>query len=214
MKIKVALISCRSSKVRSKAGENNKLIRPPAESVSGLNNREIAPISSAPEIGVQNQTTLASPLGSEQVGVIWLTQCSGYLSIGLLHLFELVRIGWSLNLEPFEMVRIEWTMDFKFNILEMWWFVSEGCRRHKVSDRDSREVLKKYVAVGLGQCNNCPACRIYEIATRSWDVVICPIYMCLTVYEFSFILFDLCLFITIFNFILNYVLIVTFWIFT
>ena len=60
----------------------------------------------------------------------------------------------------------------------------------------------------------CPAYRTYEIATRFWEVVICPIYMCLTVYEFSFILFDLCLFITIFNFILNYVLIVTFWIFT
>ena len=60
----------------------------------------------------------------------------------------------------------------------------------------------------------CLACRTYEIATRFWEVVICPIYMCLTVYEFSFILFDLCLFIAIFNFILNYVLIVTFWIFT
>ena len=60
----------------------------------------------------------------------------------------------------------------------------------------------------------CPACRAFEIATRFWDVVICPIYMCLTVYEFSFILFDLCLFITIFNFTLNYILIVTFWIFT
>ena len=45
-------------------------------------------------------------------------------------------------------------------------------------------------------------------------VVICPIIKCLTVLEFSFILFDLCLFITIFNFILNYVPIVTFWIFT
>ena len=32
--------------------------------------------------------------------------------------------------------------------------------------------------------------------------------------EFSFILFDLCLFMTIFNFILNYVPTVTFWIFT
>ena len=61
---------------------------------------------------------------------------------------------------------------------------------------------------------HCPPCRTYEIATRFWEVVICPIYMCLTVYEFSFILFDLCLFITIFNFVLNYVLIVTFWIFT
>ena len=48
----------------------------------------------------------------------------------------------------------------------------------------------------------------------SWVVVICPIIKCLTVSEFSFILFDLCLFITIFNFILNYVPIITFWIFT
>ena len=60
----------------------------------------------------------------------------------------------------------------------------------------------------------CPACRTYEIATRFWVVVICPIIKCLIVLEFSFILFDLCLFITIFNFILNYVLIVTFWIYT
>ena len=59
-----------------------------------------------------------------------------------------------------------------------------------------------------------PVCRTYLIATRFWVVVICPIIKCLTVLEFSFILFDLCLFITIFNFILNYVPIVTFWIFT
>ena len=60
----------------------------------------------------------------------------------------------------------------------------------------------------------CPACRTSLIATRFWVVMICPIIKCLTVLEFSFILFDLCLFITIFNFILNYVPIVTFWIFT
>ena len=60
----------------------------------------------------------------------------------------------------------------------------------------------------------CPACRTSLIATRFWVVVICPIIKCLTVLEFSLILFDLCLFITIFNFILNYVPIVTFWIFT
>ena len=62
--------------------------------------------------------------------------------------------------------------------------------------------------------NDFPACRTYLIATRFWVVVICPIIKCLTVLEFSFILFDLCLFITIFNFILNYIPIVTFWIFT
>ena len=39
----------------------------------------------------------------------------------------------------------------------------------------------------------CPACRTYLITTRFWVVVICPIIKCLTVLEFSFILFDLCL---------------------
>ena len=44
-----------------------------------------------------------------------------------------------------------------------------------------------------------------------WSV---RLFKCLTVLEFSFILFDLCLLITFFNFIMNYVPIVTFWIFT
>ena len=44
-----------------------------------------------------------------------------------------------------------------------------------------------------------------------WSV---PLFQCLIVLEFSFILFDLCLLITFFNFIMNYVPIVTFWIFT
>ena len=44
-----------------------------------------------------------------------------------------------------------------------------------------------------------------------WSV---PLFKCLTVLEFSFILFDLCLLITFFNFIMNYVPIVTFWILT
>ena len=44
-----------------------------------------------------------------------------------------------------------------------------------------------------------------------WSV---PLFKCLTVLEFSFILFYLCLLITFFNFIMNYVPIVTFWIFT
>ena len=73
--------------------------------------------------------------------------------------------------------------------------------------------LKSTKTSGLNRIH-CPACRSSLIATRFWVVVICPIIKCLTVLEFSFILFDLCLFITIFNFILNYVPIVTFWIFT
>ena len=63
--------------MRSKAGEHNELISPPAESVPGLNNREIVPISSPHRIRVEHQTTLASPLGSELVGVIGLTPSSG-----------------------------------------------------------------------------------------------------------------------------------------
>ena len=58
----------------------------------------------------------------------------------------------------------------------------------------SRSPADKY-AYMLYDC--CPACRTYEIATRFSVVVICPIIKCLTVLEFSFILFDLCLFITI-----------------
>ena len=45
--------------------------------------------------------------------------------------------------------------------------------------------LVSFVAVvWLGHC---PGCRTYEIATRFWVVVICPIIKCLTVLEFSFI---------------------------
>ena len=55
----------------SKAGENN------GPSVPGLDNREIAPISSPHGIGVEHQTTLASPFESQLVGVIWLTPWSG-----------------------------------------------------------------------------------------------------------------------------------------
>ena len=47
---------------------------------------------------------------------------------------------------------------------------------------------------------HCPACRTTLIATRFWVVMICPIIKCLAVLEFSFILLDLCLFITIFQF--------------
>ena len=86
-----------------------------------------------------------------------------------------------------------------------WWFETLLCplSRH-CNGRDVSSFVTFY----------CPACRTSLIATRFWVVVICPIIKCFTVLEFSFILFYLCLFITIFNFILNYVPIVTFWIFT
>ena len=76
------------------------------------------------------------------------------------------------------------------------------------------ETTKQTRQVWNSLTSYCLACRTSLIATRFWVVVICPIIKCLTVLEFSFILFDLCLFLTIFNFILDYVPIVTFWIFT
>ena len=85
---------------------------------------------------------------------------------------------------------------------------------HIAQQRDyvrGRSAIYEYSLLLVGYC---PACRTSLIATGFWVVVICPIIKCLTVLEFSFILFDLCSFITIFNFILNYVPIVTFWIFT
>ena len=70
-----------------------------------------------------------------------------------------------------------------------------------------------------------------QASQKKWDIIVrragllwsqedfewrrsVPLFKCLTVLEFSFILFDLCLLITFFNFIMNYVPIVTFWIFT
>ena len=63
------------------------------------------------------------------------------------------------------------------------------------------------------QCN-CRACRTILIATRFRVAVICPIIQVPHCIRVFFYLFDLCLLITFFNFIMNYVPIVTFWIFT
>ena len=66
----------------------------------------------------------------------------------------------------------------------------------------------------------CPWCVIVRRAGLLWSQQdfewrwSVPLFKCLTVLEFSFILFDLCLLITFFNFIMNYVPIVTFWILT
>ena len=60
----------------------------------------------------------------------------------------------------------------------------------------------------------CAACRTTLIATRFRVAVICPIIQVPHCIRVFFILFDLCLLITFFNFITNYVPIVTFWIFT
>ena len=96
---------------------------------------------------------------------------------------------------------------------DRWWYILE-----KVTEiyclEVSYEIFSRNMQQFMRDIIYCPACRTTLIATRFWVVMICPIIKCLTVLEFSFILFDLCLLITIFNFILNYVPIVTFWILT
>ena len=93
-------------------------------------------------------------------------------------------------------------IDFLFQLGNFWPWWPKTFRRGIIASREFSGLFF------------CPVCRTSLIATRFWVVMIYPIIKCLIVLEFSFILFDLCLFITIFNFILNYVPIVTFWILT
>ena len=104
--------------------------------------------------------------------------------------------------------------------------VEEYYRKHIDADghigktfRETKLIHSKFVS---GVCN-CTVHAMWFIVRRAgllwsqqdfewrWSV---PLFKCLTVLEFSFILFDLCLLITFFNFIMKYVPIVTFWIFT
>ena len=106
---------------------------------------------------------------------------------------------------------------FFFNSIIGQW--TEHIASHYIVPRHIKSTILRlsnswYPTTSTNPNTYCPACRTSLIATRFWVVMICPISKCLTVLEFSFILFDLCLFITIFNFILNYVPIVTFWILT
>ena len=100
----------------------------------------------------------------------------------------------------------------------LWFFCSQNLTSWHLlwhSKKNPTNLLNALYWLGIpATWHHCPPCRTSLIATRFWVVVICPIIKCLTVLEFYFILFDLCLFITIFNLILNYVPIVTFWIFT
>ena len=107
------------------------------------------------------------------------------------------------------------TINTSMRSWNMWWSRDDHLKweRHRWL-KDHFWTKSYHVTSVANNFVDCPACRTSLIATRFWVVVICPIIKCLTVLEFSFILFDLCLFITIFNFILNYVPIVTFWIFT
>ena len=92
----------------------------------------------------------------------------------------------------------QWRGALMFSLICVW--INGWINNHEAGD--FRRYRAHYDVTVMSYCY-CPACRTYLIATRFWVVVICPIIKCLIVLEFSFILFDLCLFITIFNFILN-----------
>ena len=109
------------------------------------------------------------------------------------------------------MTNVLWTKMWYIRTADIFLYIRENVKREAIFLSGVPDYFDRNKISSGGDC---PACRTTLIATRFWVVMICPIIKCLTVLEFSFILFDLCLFITIFNFILNYVPIVTFWIFT
>ena len=86
--------------------------------------------------------------------------------------------------------------------------VSHYCLRQSLFWNEALEIIICVVAIIVRRAGLLLSQQDFE---WRWSV---PLFQCLTVLEFSFILFDLCLLITFFNFIMNYVPIVTFWIFT
>ena len=80
--------------------------------------------------------------------------------------------------------------------------------------------ISQLISSGIGECTYVSFAVIVRRAGLLWSQQdfewrwFVPLFKCFTVLEFSFILFDLCLLITFFNFIMNYVPIVTFWILT
>ena len=130
--------------------------------------------------------------------VVILCMCRSQLSLATVTLW-ISKSGWLYH----------GSVDYTFmTCLVYWWTLT----RHVTS----RDVLP-WLWIWLAQ-------HSYHVIVRRagllwsqqdfewrWSV---PLFKCLTVLEFSFILFDLCLLITFFNFIMNYIPIVTFWIFT
>ena len=81
-------------------------------------------------------------------------------------------------------------------------------KTHHISPSRSSQVSRHQIGVIVRRAGLLWSQQDFE---WRWSV---PLFKCLTVLDFSFILFDLCLLITFFNFITIYVPIVTFWIFT
>ena len=113
-------------------------------------------------------------------------------------------------------------MSFDLIFIEVSSFFALTRRQALIWTNDGLGYRRIYASHGLNELT--PVRRRYIIIVRRagllwsqqdfewrWSV---PLFKCLTVLEFSFILFDLCLLITFFNSIMNYVPIVTFWIYT
>ena len=104
-----------------------------------------------------------------------------------------------------------------FPILMPWWYLEcwtckhGGC--HPFLSRDAWQKVDCIVTCWVRFIIVRRAGLLWSQRDFEWRWSV-PLFKCLTVLEFSFILFDLCLLITFFNFIMNYVPIVTFWIFT
>ena len=91
---------------------------------------------------------------------------------------------------------------------QQWRHTRASWRLDSTASNSMTVCLRKYIRIIVRRAGLLWSQQDFE---WRWSV---PLFKCLTVLEFSFILFDLCLLITFFNFIMNYVPIVTFWIFT
>ena len=107
-------------------------------------------------------------------------------------------------------------------IIILWYNIKSLGHWGWMFNGDTTSPFVSFVPFNLGHCSLKEFSAIFIVRRAGllwsqqdfewrWSV---PLFKCLTVLEFSFILFDLCLLITFFNFIMNYVPIVTFWIFT
>ena len=84
----------------------------------------------------------------------------------------------------------QWPSNVK-NVMTSKWDITCTCKKAHTTSTPPILYVQLVIINCFGNiwCTHCPACRTSLIATRFWVVVICPIIKCLTVLEFSFILF-------------------------
>ena len=127
--------------------------------------------------------------------------CDGHIHVSINGITCMHFIGYRISKNTHAVFMVP--VDHGFNMLMVW--TLNDTRRQKYDIHKSTRRIDAFIVRRAG--------LLWSQQDFEWRWSV-PLFKCLTVLEFSFILFDLCLLITFFNFIMNYVPIVTFWIFT